>query len=681
MKKVPNTIYDFVFVGLGASNSLILLSLIQKGLHKNKQIAIFETESKSKNDKTYCFWAGPNDPIVRDLFTIITHRYNTIQVNQSSPQNIEKQPYNYIRSIDLYDHTLKKLNEEQIKINRMSVNNISCEDEIYSVHTNDHTYYASYIFDSRPPTIKLKEKNQVYLHQSFYGLHIKSSKNVFKENVFEMMNFNVDQNKFTQFIYVIPFSSNEALVELTRFGTDKIDIKYAYSILDNFILNDFGSYEILSDESGCIPMTTVINPSNLFKGVLNTGSSANLIKPSTGYGFKNMYSFAKLVSQRIESNKLEKFNKIALDSKARFKFYDKLLLLILLHWPSKGKLIFTSLFKKESILTVFSFLDEKSSLAQELKIFASLPFLPFLKALYLYFKNENWLRYFLAFFTIVLYLFLAKWNHEVATYFNFAVLITGLLYIGIPHGALDHLLTKNKSASLFLFILKYVSIIVLYFIFWQFYPLLALLLFISYSSFHFGESELVEHGEKLDSFAAHFKAFLMGISILFFIIFSHFEESLGIVGNLITFPLSNSAALNYLFSAKSAAFLSFIYLLIQSIRSKRQSYIGLMFLLILGIKIPLILAFGIYFIFQHSSNAWQHLKLGLNMNSVQLYKKASFFTLGALFFFLMIVFYANDFVTLEGFWANFFIFIACISFPHFLLMHIFYKTKIQQNLK
>jgi len=105
-----------------------------------------------------------------------------------------------------------------------------------------------------------------------------------------------------------------------------------------------------------------------------------------------------------------------------------------------------------------------------------------------------------------------------------------------------------------------------------------------------------------------------------------------------------------------------------------------MFLLILGVKTPLILAFGIYFIFQHSSNAWQHLKLGLNMNSLQLYKKASFFTLGALFFFLMIVFYAKDLVSLESFWANFFIFIACISFPHFFLMHIFYKTKIQQNL-
>ena len=171
------------------------------------------------------------------------------------------------------------------------------------------------------------------------------------------------------------------------------------------------------------------------------------------------------------------------------------------------------------------------------------------------------------------------------------------------------------------------------------------------------------------------------MSILFFIIFSHLEESLDIVSNLITFPIPNSAQLNYRFIAKSAAFLSFIYILMQSIRSQNQSYLGLLFLLILGVKIPLILAFGVYFVFQHSSNAWEHLKLGLNMNSIQMYKKASFFTLGALFIFLLIVFYAKEFVSLEGLWANFFIFIACISFPHFFLMHIFYKRKIQQNLQ
>ena len=681
MKKGPNTVYDFLFVGLGASNSLILLSLVQKGLHKNKRIAVFEADSKSKNDKTYCFWAGPDDAIVRDLFPIISHRYNAIQVSQSAPQNIVKQPYQYIRSIDLYDYTLKKLNEEQIQINRVSVNNISCEDEIYAVHTDNNTFYASYIFDSRAPNFKVKEKNQVYLNQSFYGLHIKCEKDVFQENAFEMMNFNVDQDKFTQFVYVIPSASNEALVELTRFGTDKIDIKYASGILDDFILKDFGRYEILSDESGCIPMTTCINPSNPSKGILNTGASANLIKPSTGYGFKNMYSFAQLVSQRIESNKLEKFNKISLGSIVRFKFYDKLLLLILLHWPLKGKEIFTSLFRKVPILTVFSFLDEKSTFAQEFKIFASLPTWPFLKALYLYCKNENWLRYFLAFFIVVSYWLLGSWNFQLATYFSYAVLIIGLLYIGIPHGALDHLLTNNKSTSLSFFIFKYIALIALYYIFWQFLPVLALFIFITYSSFHFGESELVETNKNLDSIGAHLKAFLLGMSILFFIIFSHHEESLGIVGNLIAFPAINSAQLNYAVIAWSLSFLSFIYILIHSIWSKGQSYLGLLVLLILGVKIPLILAFGLYFVFQHSYNAWQHLKIGLNMNSLQLYKKASFFTLGALLIFLLIVFYSKELLSMEGLWANFFVFIACISFPHFILMHIFYKTKIQQELQ
>ena len=36
------TIYDFVFVGMGASNSLILSSLIKNGLTTDKKIAVLE---------------------------------------------------------------------------------------------------------------------------------------------------------------------------------------------------------------------------------------------------------------------------------------------------------------------------------------------------------------------------------------------------------------------------------------------------------------------------------------------------------------------------------------------------------------------------------------------------------------------------------------------------------------
>ena len=365
------------------------------------------------------------------------------------------------------------------------------------------------------------------------------------------------------------------------------------------------------------------------------------------------------------------------DIKNRFKFYEKFLLIILMCWPLKEKLIFTRLFKEQSILSSFTYLEDKSTILQELKDFASLPKIVFLKTVYLYLKSKNWLRYIFALLVVVTYLLLSNWSLQIAAYFSYLFLVIGLMLIGIPHGALDHLLSKKKNSCLFFFLLKYVVIAGLYFVFWQFFPLLALIVFVVYSCFHFGESELIENNIQVDSIVAHFKAFAMGLSILLFIIFSHFEESLDIVANLAPFPESTYLKLNFTITSRIVAGLSFVYIFIQSIKSKNWSYIGLLFLLVLGAKVPLMLAFGFYFILQHSFNAWQHLKQGLNMNSIQLYKKSSIYTYSALVIFILTAFYANEIISMNGLIANFFIFIACISFPHFFLMHIFYKIKNQ----
>jgi hypothetical protein len=38
-------------------------------------------------------------------------------------------------------------------------------------------------------------------------------------------------------------------------------------------------------------------------------------------------------------------------------------------------------------------------------------------------------------------------------------------------------------------------------------------------------------------------------------------------------------------------------------------------------------------------------------------------------------FFLNASTEIAGFWAIFFVFIACISMPHFILMHLFYAKK------
>lgn len=95
-----NKIFDFVFIGLGASNSLILSALIKRGLLHDKRVAVFETDCKTSNDKTYCFWASPKEHIVSELHSIISRKFENIKVNSGRVANIHSCPYHYIRSID-----------------------------------------------------------------------------------------------------------------------------------------------------------------------------------------------------------------------------------------------------------------------------------------------------------------------------------------------------------------------------------------------------------------------------------------------------------------------------------------------------------------------------------------------------------------------------------------------------
>jgi lycopene beta-cyclase len=676
--KQTDIIYDFLFIGLGASNSLALIALLKNSAFLGKKIAIIEQSEKNENDKTYCFWAQPNDNIVLDLAPIISHRYDFLRVNQSLLQNIQNQPYYYIRSIDFYNYTLEQVIHLAIPIFREQVSNISEDIANYVIQTNKGSVQAKYVFDSRPPLNQTLGKNDIFLHQSFYGLHIRFSRDVFQKDAFDMMNFNVEQHNYTQFIYLLPFSSREALIELTRFGAEKIDVDYAKEILHEQLINEYGDYEVVGDEIGSIPMTTFVNKPNASKGIINMGASANLIKPSTGYAFKNMYDNAQRLAENIkklDKTDTTKLNHSVKPSKKRFLFYDRLLLIILLCWPHEGKRIFSRLYKRQSIQTIFLFLDEKTSLFQEIKIFASLPVLPFLKALLIYIKQESFIRYVLAILaTCIFWLF--DFSNQYTGLVSNLVLLVGFLYVGIPHGALDHLLLKKKDSSVFFFVLKYLLIIALYFALWYYLTLVSLILFILFSSFHFGESEYEEAKKKTTDIFHYVRNFMLGLSLLLFIILTHVNEAITIIADLKALHPALLTFLSHPFYPLAFSILSISYIAFEAFRHGTYSLFGLLLLLLLGIKAPLIFAFGLYFIFQHSFNAWGHLQLGLNMNAISLYQKALPYTIGALGIFIgLLMFLSNTAIDTTTIISTMFIFLACISLPHFILMHLFYKPK------
>jgi len=81
---------------------------------------------------------------------------------------------------------------------------------------------------------------------------------------------------------------------------------------------------------------------------------------------------------------------------------------------------------------------------------------------------------------MLVYFLLNLMSPNMANGFGYAGLIAGLLAVGIPHGAVDHLLLASKKFSLFKFVAQYILIIAAYFMVWQWFPVFSLLLFIAY---------------------------------------------------------------------------------------------------------------------------------------------------------------------------------------------------------
>jgi lycopene beta-cyclase len=192
------------------------------------------------------------------------------------------------------------------------------------------------------------------------------------------MDFSVNQNGNTRFMYVLPTSKKEALVEYTLFSKDLLS-KEEYEIEIELYLKNLGiiEYEIVGKEQGNIPMTCYPFWKNNTKNVLNIGSAGGWTKASTGFTFKNATKKSKELVQFLETESdFTKFHK-----KNKFWFYDLLFIDLLYKNNAIGSKLFSDLFKDENSGLILKFLDEQTSWLEDLKVILKCPRIPFLKAL------------------------------------------------------------------------------------------------------------------------------------------------------------------------------------------------------------------------------------------------------------------------------------------------------------
>jgi hypothetical protein len=169
---------------------------------------------------------------------------------------------------------------------------------------------------------------------------------------------------------------------------------------------------------------------------------------------------------------------------------------------------------------------------------------------------------------------------------------------------------------------------------------------------------------------------LWGLCILLFILGTHLPETNEILASMssLTIPFS----IGPIFLAPW-----FVYAIL---KKKKNMLLTLVWILLTS-QLPLILAFGIYFIGQHSLISWKQLTNYLEMKSKAVWLKSLPFQLGA--WIILVLFYLAEnhsytfsssyFMNTSNTWGVFFIFISCISMPHSIYMNNIYVKNTEPS--
>lgn len=371
--------YDYIISGSGAAGFSLLMRMMQNKAFDDKKILVVDKAPKNENDHTWCFWEqqpGLFEPVVYQQWKQVNFCSN----HYSSLLDLTPYHYKMIRSIDFYNYVLSEVKKHaNIIFKYGNIKAAGNEGNKGIVIIDKEKFTANYVFNSILFSRPVIPANKYYLLQHFKGFTIETKDSFFNPAEATLMDFRVSQHRGTTFVYVLPVSENRALVEYTLFTKQLLmDSEYT-SALHNYIstylgLNDF---TIADREFGVIPMTDITFTRRTGR-VINIGTAGGQTKGSTGYTFQFIQKHSEKLVAEILQYGYPKNEELFFDK--RFKIYDSTLLNILSNNTLPGDKIFADLFKKNPVDRVLRFLDNESSLEDEIKVMGSLPQNAFMKA-------------------------------------------------------------------------------------------------------------------------------------------------------------------------------------------------------------------------------------------------------------------------------------------------------------
>ncbi|MDX2136191.1 MAG: FAD-dependent oxidoreductase [Saprospiraceae bacterium] len=379
---------DILIAGAGLSGLTLAVELARRPAFRGQRIVLVDRDSKQRNDRTWSFWATPDEEIPP-----VAHRSwercRFLAPGVDVPMDMGDFRYHTVRGIDFYRWAHNELaqypNVERV---HAEINDLNAETG--ALRTSKGTWTSPYLFNSAQTARNLLPADERFpspfstnghvvplqfslLLQHFKGWVIRTAAPAFDPDEVRFMDFRVPQDGAVRFAYVLPFSETEALVEYTLFSEKLLPEPDYDKALAKYVQQYLGiqHYQITETEFGVIPMTDYPFQPRRNGKVWNIGTAAGFVKASSGYAFKRtLYKMRVFVDDwALHGHPSER----ALSSPWRFRAYDSILLRVLRDMPEQGSKVFTRIFSKMPAHVMLRFLDEDSSLWEELRVMATQP--------------------------------------------------------------------------------------------------------------------------------------------------------------------------------------------------------------------------------------------------------------------------------------------------------------------
>lgn len=372
-----SVLYDIVILGAGCAGLSLCLALLEQGA--TGQILLVDSRTEYADDRTWSYW-----DVEPTRFThLASSRWATWRVSTSTEQitaSAPVTPYVSLAANDFYRYVLGRLSEYPNV--RLMLGEAAGEygetPHGVEVTTARFGLRGAQVADSRgfrpaPGELETIKQRSTWIPQKFVGWHVRSSRPVFDSDECALMDFDVDQGRGLRFGYVLPASPFEALVEnvyLEDAPVTEADHRAELeSYLDIRLGLAPGSYEILGDERGYIPMTDHSFEQRPTPRVTLLGTLGGITRPSTGYTFLRIQRSSEETARRLLAVDPE----VGPARASRCSLLDRVFLRFLADHPERAPLVFARMFARVPADSLVRFLSDRSTPIDLARLILALP--------------------------------------------------------------------------------------------------------------------------------------------------------------------------------------------------------------------------------------------------------------------------------------------------------------------